>query len=115
MYHSEYDVQCKECLSQNLIEEYEGAPLTCTNCGLVGGVEKVPDVDDLDMDFKSFHVEKDFQLEQDLIKMAEELARQKEQERKEKFAKADVADLMGGMKIGYKKYVRSRKRRKNPY
>ena len=73
------EVQCKSCKSQELTEEYDGAPLTCTNCGLVGEVEPVPDVDDLISGFGVFDMN-EFRMNPELLKMVEEyLAKNKEQ------------------------------------
>ena len=33
--------RCKKCRRQNFTQDYEGAPLTCKNCGLVGYTESI--------------------------------------------------------------------------
>ena len=94
-------LRCFECCSQDLVEEYEGAPLTCKGCGVIGQVDKVPTADELILALDVCHVDKDFQLHQEMNKFAEKLAE-----------KTDISELLGSLKI-----VRKKKRapRYKPY
>ena len=41
-----YLLQCKICKKKDFTEEYIGAPLTCNNCGSIGMIEDIPNLDD---------------------------------------------------------------------
>jgi transcription initiation factor TFIIIB Brf1 subunit/transcription initiation factor TFIIB len=108
-----YAVRCTGCRSQNFAKEYDSAPLTCVNCGLVGCTEKVPDVSYLETELENFHIQKPFMdasLLQMMTEMEVEMEKNEEKVRKEKYANTDLSSLMGSLKIGYK----TRKSRKRP-
>lgn len=85
-------LRCFECCSNDLEEEYDGAPLTCKGCGVIGNVEKVPTANDLAEYLTRCHVDKDFQLRQAMNNFSKELEDNK-----------DVSELMGSLKIERKK------------
>ena len=88
--------RCRECKSIALIEEYEGAQLTCTSCGVIGNTENLPKVEDLSSAFSEFSIDKSF-----LIEMAQDF-----------IDKIDIADSMSSLKIIRK---RPKRRASNPY
>jgi len=76
--------RCSECKCLELIEEFEGAQLTCTSCGVIGRTEEVPSVDYLTSSFNNFLInDNSF-----LIKMAQDF-----------IDSADIADSMTSLKI----------------
>jgi transcription initiation factor TFIIIB Brf1 subunit/transcription initiation factor TFIIB len=88
--------RCRECKSIALIEEYEGAQLTCTSCGVIGNTETLSKVEDLSSALSEFSIDKSF-----LIEMAQEFVN-----------KIDIAESMTSLKIMRK---RPKRRASNPY
>ena len=82
-------MRCFECCSNDLEEEYDGAPLTCKGCGVIGNVEKIPNADDLADALTMCHVDKEFPF---MLNFAKELE-----------AQNDISDLMVSLKITRKK------------
>lgn len=78
--------RCINCQGQDLFEEYQGSELTCSSCGFIGLVEKMPDVCDLVDSIVNIRLTNP--LHEEMIKFAEELN-----------MNSDVSDIFGKLKI----------------
>lgn len=68
-------LQCMLCKKRDFIQDYEGAPLTCTNCGTIDSTEDIPnldhEIDNLVNSLKSTDIQHS-QAELEMIRLAEE-------------------------------------------
>ena len=92
------DLRCANCKSVNLIEDYEGADMTCTKCGSVGCVEKIPYL------FSLSELEESLETENDKKHRDMENFAIKEIERN-----FDLADLLGNLMFVQKRRRACRK------
>lgn len=81
------NMRCVSCKSTELVEEYEGAELTCTKCGTVGCVETIPSIYSLET------------LEESLETEEERRHREIEAFAAKMLLNIDVSDLLGGLTL----------------
>ena len=89
--------RCINCPGQDLFEEYQGSELTCSSCGFIGLVDKIPDVCDLVECIDKISLTNP--LHQEMIRFAEELNMNR-----------DISDIIGNLKIVSQKPPSRRKK-----
>lgn len=104
-----YTERCIKCRKQHFSQDYEGAPLSCMNCGLVGYTEQIPE-NELELLSQQL-LNTSFNEPEDMIRPEYlEMLKEVLEEEKRKKRKMSLEDQMEQLKVRPLKKPSSKKR-----